>query len=517
MTLFLNLLGTSVTMASESGPVIPVEDRIYIIDRSGSIDADMYRLELDLVNKFICGTHSLDPAVAPFGVSVILFDAFATLLVPYTVVTNTAQAAAICETLDMTTGTGGATALVPALDIAIGIFESEALAPSRHVIILTDGNFQNFNIAILRAETLRTMDVPVRICAMDFSSDCNFDGAGSRLANTIESPNHEPLEPSGLYSCTHGMIEANLLCDDCTCGTDCNANGILDTTDILDGTSQDQNGDLLPDECGDCDDNGIYDDVEVAIGLAFDCNVNDIPDSCDIGATSFDCDGNTIPDECELADGTALDCNLNGILDHCELSNSNQLFFSPQLSPIGLGSPVSQTFIAPPPAVGDVLIEFQAIADLNGQFKYLNVSVNGDGYGRLFNDFSTQTCPPEPDADQLIIPMAEFNALLGSGDLTVDLVADGPLPFDCDLTPPWVSMTMSYQAGPISQDKNNNGQPDVCDLAQGDNNLDGVINVDDLLSLLAKWGLCTEPCPADTNLDGAVDVEDLLTLLANWS
>jgi len=32
--------------------------------------------------------------------------------------------------------------------------------------------------------------------------------------------------------------------------TDCNTNGILDLTDIIDGTSQDANGDGVPDECG---------------------------------------------------------------------------------------------------------------------------------------------------------------------------------------------------------------------------------------------------------------------------
>ena len=37
-----------------------------------------------------------------------------------------------------------------------------------------------------------------------------------------------------------------------------------------------------------------------------------------------------------------------------------------------------------------------------------------------------------------------------------------------------------------------------------------------LLGLLAAWGVCPDPCPADTNLDGNVNVTDLLTLLANW-
>ncbi|MCH7573150.1 MAG: serine protease, partial [Planctomycetes bacterium] len=49
----------------------------------------------------------------------------------------------------------------------------------------------------------------------------------------------------------------------------------------------------------------------------------------------------------------------------------------------------------------------------------------------------------------------------------------------------------------------------------GDFNLDGVVNVTDLLSLLGAWGICPG-CVEDTNLDGSINVTDLLTLLANW-
>lgn len=47
---------------------------------------------------------------------------------------------------------------------------------------------------------------------------------------------------------------------------------------------------------------------------------------------------------------------------------------------------------------------------------------------------------------------------------------------------------------------------------------DGVVNVFDLLELLAQWGRCATPanCPADLNGDETVNVFDLLILLANW-
>lgn len=50
----------------------------------------------------------------------------------------------------------------------------------------------------------------------------------------------------------------------------------------------------------------------------------------------------------------------------------------------------------------------------------------------------------------------------------------------------------------------------------GDANEDGTVNVTDLLSLLAGWGICGAPCSADFNADGIVNVSDLLILLANW-
>lgn len=55
--------------------------------------------------------------------------------------------------------------------------------------------------------------------------------------------------------------------------------------------------------------------------------------------------------------------------------------------------------------------------------------------------------------------------------------------------------------------------PPDCEI--GDLNCDGVVDVSDLLILLAAWGNC-ENCPADLNGDGTVDVSDLLVLLANW-
>ena len=64
-------------------------------------------------------------------------------------------------------------------------------------------------------------------------------------------------------------------------------------------------------------------------------------------------------------------------------------------------------------------------------------------------------------------------------------------------------------------DANDNGVPDVCDLARGDSNIDGIVNVVDLVNMLGEWGVCPG-CHEDTNIDGVVNVIDLLILLSNW-
>jgi hypothetical protein len=132
---------------------------------------------------------------------------------------------------------------------------------------------------------------------------------------------------------------------------DCNNNGVDDALDISNGTSNDCDGNGVPDECQpDCDNDGLPDVCEVDCNAngtpddceAFnDCNSNGIPDECDpdcdndnipddcepdcnANGTPDDCEGlpdcnnNGIPDECDLASGNSVDCNANGIPDECD-------------------------------------------------------------------------------------------------------------------------------------------------------------------------------------------------------
>ncbi|MBG79744.1 MAG: hypothetical protein CMJ39_03415 [Phycisphaerae bacterium] len=85
-----------------------------------------------------------------------------------------------------------------------------------------------------------------------------------------------------------------------------------------------------------------------------------------------------------------------------------------------------------------------------------------------------------------------------------------------------------------SSDCNDNGKPDGCEISMGlvddmngnqipdececlgDSNLDGKIDIDDLLKLLGYWGACEGCTDVDLNGDGRVDIEDLLRLLELW-
>ena len=86
---------------------------------------------------------------------------------------------------------------------------------------------------------------------------------------------------------------------------DCNGNGADDQIDIIEGTSQDCNDNVVPDECEpdeDCNGNLVQDICDIAGDTSQDCNANSAPDECDIIAgTSADADEDEVPDECEAA------------------------------------------------------------------------------------------------------------------------------------------------------------------------------------------------------------------------
>lgn len=64
--------------------------------------------------------------------------------------------------------------------------------------------------------------------------------------------------------------------------------------------------------------------------------------------------------------------------------------------------------------------------------------------------------------------------------------------------------------------------PDVCECCTNDITGDGVVDIDDLFSVINAWGPCPQPCPPNTNCPAdvddncVVDVDDLFHIIARW-
>ena len=95
--------------------------------------------------------------------------------------------------------------------------------------------------------------------------------------------------------------------------TDCDEDGIDDSTAISSGAVFDNNLDGIPDSCQDCDGDGVLDPQEILQGEP-DVDGNSRPDHCDP-----DCNSNSIPDAMEIAAALVTDTYLNGVPDECEV------------------------------------------------------------------------------------------------------------------------------------------------------------------------------------------------------
>jgi hypothetical protein len=174
---------------------------------------------------------------------------------------------------------------------------------------------------------------------------------------------------------------------------------------------------------------------------------------------SDDCNGNGICDADEVAAGTATDCNGNGALDSCDLASGTAIDCN------GNGRVDSC----------DIAIGSSSDVDSNGVPDECSPDCDGDGL---------------PDAWEILTGLAR--------DCDRDSVPD-----NCEI------------AQDASKDKNGNGKLDLCELAYGDLNLDGVVSAGDLGILLNFWAF-TNPPLGDLNGDGQINGADLATLLANW-
>ena len=172
---------------------------------------------------------------------------------------------------------------------------------------------------------------------------------------------------------------------------------------------------------------------------------------------SQDCDGDGFCDFDEIASGDEADCDLNGRPDACDLA--------------------------------------AGVADCNEN----GVPDRCDIDSGASNDVDSNGVPDEckPDCD-------------GDGVPDGWELANG-LDSDCDDD----GTIDSCQIAAGAEDDDADGRLDACEYAQGDLNLDGIVNGADLSTLLSLWGFTTPPV-GDLNGDGTVGAADLAIVLGNW-
>ncbi len=269
------------------------------------------------------------------------------------------------------------------------------------------------------------------------------------------------------------------------------------------------------------------------------------------GATRLDCNNNGVPDECDILDAASLDANANGIPDECEVTIDTGA--TVLVNPTGgSGEPVDEP-----------LLEVTNVS--GGAGETVTISITDENLHPGASNFSvvgTTASVTTSMADGtffMTITMPFDNAVLAGRDWTlIDLMYFNTSTDLWELAVAANTVSSPGHAGPVGDRSQQSG---VVDLTLGDlslelgdygvfwntstlqgfawanvdhttdyaagidtscpadiepiGNVDGSVNVTDLLALLAAWGP-NPGHPADINDDGNVNVTDLLALLGAW-
>lgn len=151
-----------------------------------------------------------------------------------------------------------------------------------------------------------------------------------------------------------------------------------------------------PGDTADCDGDGVPDGVEIAAGSARD----------------DDRDG--VPDGCEIESGAETDCNRNGRIDSADFAPPVRYRTGPIGQPGGDGLVAFFTGKLPAPA-SDVTVTVAAYADLSAASEFYTVEIaGGSRVETVFVEGGTD-CGPANDLAQIVIPRAEFDAMIDGG------------------------------------------------------------------------------------------------------
>ncbi|MBG84256.1 MAG: hypothetical protein CMJ40_06905 [Phycisphaerae bacterium] len=127
--------------------------------------------------------------------------------------------------------------------------------------------------------------------------------------------------------------------------------------------------------------------------------------------------------------------------------------------------------------------------------------------------FSTCYGKPVAPDDPCAIHDHDSDGMIGIADLNSLALAWDDLKTDCNENGQWDIEDLILGSSP---DVDGNGIPDECTICPGDLDLDGKVDVDDLLVLISiEWG-CSSGCLGDLDSSGSVDAVDVLYLIALW-
>ncbi|MCH2134620.1 MAG: PA14 domain-containing protein [Phycisphaerales bacterium] len=363
-----------------------------------------------------------------------------------------------------------------------------------------------------------------------------------------------------------------------TCNADCNGNGVPDSLDLADGTSSDCNGNCTPDECdvviqvnyG----QAHWRFEQIDGNSVIDSGPNDMSGTFDNGLATYAADVATDPvPQTGLTNSQSLDLNwqstsasgtytvndTNGVLsmgnqdftieawvklDHLSTTGgANQRQYLCQKKPLpsqdGL---LDYAFLVqrgnnePIPNYGEYTGSGREMQLVFGSGT--NTSSRWGATSNLeINDLEWHLVSVAFDANRRVVRFGldgQFEEVQISSSAPSHTTNDGPLRvgghqngtgtdnhflrgaidemrISRGVVP--TTMLLDAQGYPYSNDDDANGTPDECGC-EGDVTGDGIIDVNDVLQVIAAWG-GTDP-DADVNGDGTVGVDDLLIVIKRW-
>lgn len=188
---------------------------------------------------------------------------------------------------------------------------------------------------------------------------------------------------------------------------------------------------------------------------------------------------------------------------------------TPAFEPINLGQTKSGTVWID--AAGTRDTDWYQYTNLDGNLRWAFVGnqrvgdvieCSGD-----YTDYDVTLTQASEGADTVMEVSGESVIIFG-------MISDGTDPStDCAVAS---VISPSFQTNPCAGDITVSGVIEAgaaCSPTNGDTNDDGIVDVSDLLNVLADWGCAGDPgsCLGDVNCDGFTNVSDLLDVLANWS